>query len=350
MSMVPSSIASDCTIDVTSALQQWLDQVSDGGIIAFGHNRCYRIEKTLKLARRHNLLVDGNGSTLRASTPGAGGRLAIRNRAHLAITASTNITVRNLKVHGANPHGGATPDAYDPRYEAQHAFQLNGDDGVFLDHVSASDVYGDFVYIGGSQTQPSQQITVAHSTFARSGRQGVSVTNGEDVLIVGNKFDGVARSLLDLEPNIASQEARRIRFVSNTSGDVMNYWLADKGVGPNVGDFTATDNVMQKPSGALVIVVGPLRARRGPFTFERNVLQTTGAVNDENALGAFLFENTHNVVVRNNQVRVLAAHDLAGVEVRTSADVTVDGNRFSGTSKPLVHDAASSGLHGDAAP
>src|SRR5205823_12558932 len=71
----PSSIAANCSTDVSAALQSWIDSVPDNATIAFPQNGCYRIESTLRLKDRHDLLLDGHGATLRATTPGAGARL-----------------------------------------------------------------------------------------------------------------------------------------------------------------------------------------------------------------------------------------------------------------------------------
>ncbi len=337
----PKSIPSDCSVDATADLQSWFDGLDDHVIAALPSGACYRIEKTLVLADRRNLVVEGNGTTLKATTVGGGGRLQKRGRSQLSISHSQNVTVRDLTVHGANPHGGANSDAYEPTLEAQHAFSLLADDNVTLDDVHGSDVYGDFVYIGGALETPSRHITVKNSTFERSGRQGISVTNGEDVLIASNKISGVGRSMFDLEPNVRGAEARRIRIENNTTGAALNYWIADKGVGINIGDVTVSNNVMKSPTGALVIVVGPKFGKRGPFTFTDNVLATSGAVSDEGAIGAFLFVNTSGVTIAGNRLTVPASSNLAAVEVRKSDHVVVRDNQLSGTTRTMFADSAS---------
>jgi hypothetical protein len=332
---VPSSIATDCSTDVTDALQAWLDHLPDHVTAALRAGGCYRIEGTVVLADRHDLTLAGNGATLKATTVGTGGRLARRQRSQLSIIRSVDITVRDLIVRGANPRAGVGLGAYQANLEAQHAFSLHGDDGVTLDRVQAYDVYGDFVYIGGTGT-PSRHVTVVRSRFARSGRQGISITDGDDVLITGNEITDVARSVFDLEPNTRADEVRHIRIENNRTGRATNYWLADKGSGINVGDVTVSRNVMQAPSGALVIVSGPSFGKRGPFTFSGNVFETTGAVTDENAAGAFLFANAAGVRVSGNAVRVAPRARLAGVELRNTSSVVVRGNRFTGVTTTVT--------------
>jgi hypothetical protein len=334
--VVPADIDAACSTDVTAALQAWFDRLPDHVTAALGTRACYRIEGTIKLDERRNLVLAGNGSTLKATTVGTGGRFQRRQRSQLNISNSTGITVRDLIVRGANPHAGARAAAYQADFEAQHAFSLHGDDVVTLDGVQAYDVYGDFVYIGGTAGTPSRHITVMHSHFDRSGRQGISVTDGEDVLINGNAIEDVSRSVFDLEPNRRAQEARRIRIENNVTGRATNYWLADKGSGINIGDVTVSHNVVQEPTGALVIVYGPAVGKRGPFTFVDNMFWTTGAVSDERAAGAFLFARVAGIDISGNDVRVSPAAHLAGVELRGCRDANVTRNRFTGVTKAVV--------------
>jgi hypothetical protein len=342
---VPATITSNCAADVTAQLQAFIASVADGSIISFPKSACYRIDGTVVLSHRANLAIDGNGATLRATIPGTGDRLAVRGRSQLSIVTSTNVTVSNLVVRGANPHAGTSLEAYQPRYEAQHAFNLSADDGVFLDQVQAYDTYGDFVYIGGPPGQPSHNVTVARSQFARSGRQGISITNADGVFITANRVDDVARSFIDIEPNVRVAEARDVQIVGNTTGAIRNYWLANKGVGSNIADITAEGNVMSDASGALVIVFGPKRVARGPYTFTGNTFRTTGVVTDEDARGALLFSHTHDVTVTGNRVLVSAASQLAGVELRAANGASIHDNVFTGTTQPVIVDAASQNVH-----
>ena len=342
---VPTSIAADCSVDVTPSLQSWLDGTPDNGVLAFPAGACYRIEDSLRLAHRRDLTIEGHGVLLEANTVGTGGRLSVRGRAQLVVTNSQNIVVRDVVVRGPNPHGGTDPDAYQPRYEAQHAFSLSADDGVTLDHVQAYDVYGDFVYIGGSSGTPSRHITVKNSQFARSGRQGISVTDGEDVDITDNSIGDVARSLFDLEPNARAQEVRRVNISGNTTGPVRNFWLANKGSGINIGEITVSRNVMRTASGGLVFVFGPAFGKRGPFVFTDNEFQVTGLVTDENARGVFVFSNVKGVELSKNLVRAPASRRMPAVELRGTTDVVLTGNRFTGTAQPVLADAASGNVH-----
>src|SRR5437879_3489445 len=65
---VPPGIAADCSVDVTTALNDWVAGAPDGATLQFGENACYLVEGTLVVKDRHGLTFDGNGATLQATT------------------------------------------------------------------------------------------------------------------------------------------------------------------------------------------------------------------------------------------------------------------------------------------
>jgi hypothetical protein len=338
---VPRSIASDCSADVTAALTKWIASVPNNSTLRLGDQACYRVDGSLTIATRETLLVDGSGATIKATTKGS------RVRVHIGIADSENIIVRNLTVRGANPRAGATPAAYDPELEAQHGFSLGGVRHVLLDKVQAYDVYGDFVYVsstgrGPSRDQPSDNVAVVRSRFARSGRQGIAVTNGRNVTIADNEISDAARSLFDLEPNVERNTVRSVRIERNTTGAAVNFWIAAKGAGNQMGDIVVRGNTMRAPTGGLVFVFGgEQQGARGPFTFDGNKLRITGAVTDEGAVGAFFFTHTDTIEIRNNQIDLPPRRDMPVVELRSCRHVVVEGNPVENEGRLVIADGAS---------
>jgi len=341
---VPPSIASDCSADVTASLSKWISSVPDNSTLRLGGGACYLVEGSIVISNRKRVLFDGNGSTLQAKTKGT------RTRIHFGIDNSENIIVRNLTVKGPNTHAGATPSAYDEKLEAQHAFNVGGVRNVLLDGVRASDVYGDFVYISSSgqgprRRQPSEHVAVVRSRFSRNGRQGVAITSARDVTIRGNDIADVARSIFDLEPNTERDAVRRVRIERNTTGAAVNFWIASKGAGNQIGDIVVRDNIMRSSTGGLVFVFGGPGGARGPFTFEGNDLRVTGAVTDEGAVGAFFFAYTDTIDIRNNQVDLPQSRVMPAVELRGCNHVVVDGNQIRNASRLVTANQESSDVH-----
>jgi hypothetical protein len=329
---VPTSITRDCSVDVSAALQTWIDSVPDNSTLAFAAGACYRIDETVEIDGRNRLLLDGNGATLKSVTTGS------RDRAQLQLKGGSDLTVRNLIVRGANPHAGATAAAYDPALEAQAGFQLNGATDVLLDHVQVYDTYGDFVYIGpgDGQRTPSRNVTVANSIFDRSGRQGISVTWGVNVTIEANMISDVARSMFDLEANTRKAEIRNIRITGNVTGAAVNFWLANKGDAADIGSVQITGNRSDVGTGGLIFVYAKRGAYRGPYLVQGNRFITDGVVNDEGGSGALFFAYCDNVTIRDNVVLFPAGKSLPAVEVRNSHTVEVNGNQFTDAGRTVI--------------
>lgn len=333
----PSSISADCAVDVTSKLQSWINATPDNYTMRLKRDACYRVDGTLTFEHRSRLRIEGNGATLRAIATGN------RTRSQLLLRVSSNITVQDLTVRGANPHAGATENAYVPRLEAQHAFDVQGSKGVLLFHVQASDLYGDFVYVGVGEKRPSENVTVYQSWFERSGRQGISVTAAVNVAIVENVIGGAARSLFDLEANTTSTSIRHVLFIGNTTGAARNFWLANKGRDANIGDIRFIRNRMSGATRGLVFVYSSGVSARGPYVFEENDLIAAGKLGDEGSKGAFFFANAHDVTISDNSVTF--APGMVAIELRDSHHVLVSSNRFRGQGSVLTATQGSSDYH-----
>ena len=336
---VPGYITRDCSKEVTQPLQSWINHMPDGSELALQAHSCYRIDKTLILRNRNRLRIEGNGAILKAVT------LGDRTRSQLAISGGSNITVHNLVVRGANFSAGAHRGAYHADLEAQHAFTVGGSTDVVLDDVQAYDLYGDFVNIAsGPRGEPSQNITVSNSQFSRSGRQGISVTNAVNVTIKDNKISEVARSLFDIEPNDATQQARSIHIIGNTTGAAVNFWLADKGAAGSIGDIEISGNRMTAATGGLIFVFVEDGPYRGPFVIENNTLIANDQVHDEASKGAFFFTHAENITIRDNTVS-FEGGDMPAVELRDSHHVDVTGNKFTGAGEQMLATDGSSDYH-----
>ncbi len=319
-------------------MQAWINLAPDNSTISLLPKGCYRIDGTITLMNRSHLTLEGNDATLKALTTGD------RTRRQVLVSGGTDITVKDLTVQGANPGAGAVRGAYHSALEAQHAFAISGATNVLLDRVQASDLYGDFVYIGrgGPDHQPSQNVTVSNSKFARSGRQGISITDARNVTIESNVIEGAARSLFDIEPNTKDDVVRSIRIVDNVTGAATNFWLADKGSAADVGDIEISNNLMTAGTGGLLFVFARQGAYRGPFSIVGNRFIAQDHVHDEGSSGAFFFAHAANVTIENNTVTFPKGAAMPAVELRDSHHVMVTGNTFTNAGRTVLATAGSS--------
>jgi hypothetical protein len=289
---VPASIDATGRTDVTTSLHEFLAHVPNGSTVLFRAGGRYRVEGTLRLRDRHDLTFEGNGATIFATTKGD------RTRSQWRFVRGQRIVFHNLVVRGAHPHGGMSDDAYQSKYEAQHGFWFEGTRDVLLDHVTVTDVYGDFVYIGKDLDTHiwSERVTVRWSTFARNGRQGISVTAGRDVRIEHNSITDTRRSTIDLEPNTPSWGAERVVIADNMIGPGRLMFVAAGGNGP-VNHVQVLRNVLR---GHLLTI--DVVAREGT---RRTDWLVDGNRSDKKANQRVVrLVRVDNVIVRNNRLKL----------------------------------------------
>jgi hypothetical protein len=329
---VPAAIPSDCSVDVTARLSTWLHKDTTRTVVRFRRNGCYRVDGTLGLRQFRHVTLDGNGATLQAVAEGD------QARRHVWFQGGHDVVVRRLIVRGVNPNAGPTPQSYVPAKAFQHAFAFSGVARVRLRMVEAYSVYGDFVYIGrtGRDGPWSDDIRVTDSTFEGSGRQGIAITAGSNVVIARNTIRGVGRSIFDLEANRPGGGAVNVRVVGNITGAARNFWLANKGAGTDIRNIVFADNRMTEATGGLVFVYGPPSGYRGPYTFERNTLIAADRVHDEGSRGAFFLSRASDVTIRGNVVTFPIDRPVPAIESQDSINIVVEDNTFTNAGDLMI--------------
>lgn len=314
---VPLTIDATGARDVTSELNAFLASVPNDSTVIFPAGRRHRIEGTLSLDGRRDLIIDGQGSTFFATTEGD------RNRAQWEVQLSSRITLRAVKVVGANENAGVD-GVFDVDREAQHAFDIQGSDHVTLDNVEAQDTYGDFVYVDKHAGVPATFITVQNSRFSGSGRQGIAVSSGEDVLITGNTIGDVRRSMFDFEPYSDRISIRRIHIVDNNIGPARFYFVASGGHAAPVEDIEIRGNHLTGMLPSVVIEGHPEMPRRRITIADNTTDMGTNRP-------VFSFTWVEGATVTGNTVPFASEKDgytPTAVKVRTSCQIVIERNNF----------------------
>jgi hypothetical protein len=107
---VPTSIADNCSSDVTSALNSWLGRLPSHAVVALPANACYSVSNTsttLVLDTMNGLTINGNGATLRQSLYEGGVCNDNIVQPVLKLTSDTNITINDLTIDAPGNCGGA---------------------------------------------------------------------------------------------------------------------------------------------------------------------------------------------------------------------------------------------------
>lgn len=322
---VPTSIAKDCSVDVTGKLLSWIGSVPDGSTLSFPSDGCYRIDGMLRIDGRANLRFEGNGATFRAFTAGE------KTRHHWWFVGSRNITLRDMVIRGANPRAGSNDTCFDANREFQHGVALWGVQGALLENVQIYDVYGDSVYLGNTGTQPNRNVTVRGGRFERNGRQGVGIVHAEGITIDRNYLSGVCMSVFDLEPEPQTY-LRGITITNNTVGEHRHLFL------PNSGYAVETSNVLV--ANNRILGEPGMRWPHGPGSANPTMnVATAGSVNwvvRNNDFARFegtalRFVGATGVTVTCNRVRWIYQTGT-GVYLTSVRTAAITNNRFVGAS------------------
>ena len=332
---VPAGIDASGTRDVTRELLDFFATVPDTATIAFKAGAIYRIERTLRLEDRHSLTFEGNGASFIATDPAPFGITGDgtydrrnRTRSHWHLIGGSGLRFRNMVVRGANPNAGTSEPAYVDDFEAQHGFDVWGVKGLELDHITVTDVYGDFVYLSNRRDngQWSSDIHIHDSHFERNGRQGIGFAGTENVLIERNYIGQTRRASMDFEPYNAGAGIRRVIVRENTFGPGRLLFLAaGSSAAAKIDEILVAQNRL---TGKTMNVL-----MRSPATVRHSRVRFIGNTTDA-AFGSPIplmhFTGIDGIEVRNNVNPLDANRNMTAVYASESCAVEVAGNSFSG--------------------
>lgn len=334
---VPATIDATGARDVTDELNRFFATVPTGATVQFPPAGRFRIDGVVFVTDRHDVTIDGRGSTLVAPTDGTGTTVPRYNfrsnwprlRQHLDIENSSGITVRDLVVQGPNGEG-----RFLARFEGQAGFAITRSTDVTLDGVTARNTFGDGVYVIGH----SIGVRVRNCTLDHNGRQGVAVVDGEDITVERCSIVSPARSAIDLEP--ARGAARKVHIQDNEVRDAKNFLLAAGGAGVNVGDVWLERNRVIGGRGVSVYA-GQARSLRSGI----HILDNTGEGVSKGYQRTLLrFERFDGIEVRGNRQAV--AKNVAPITLINSCNADIGTNDFGPDVPPPVTlgDCAAPGL------
>lgn len=315
---VPAGIDRSGGRDVADDLNRFLASVPDDSVVRFPEGARYRAEERVVLAGRRNVVVDGNGATIFATTPGAG------TRSHLRIEAASNVVVRDLVVRGAHRDGGAD-GTFDRNREHQHGIDVRNSDRVAIVGVTVTDVFGDFVYLGRIDTKVpwTSNVVVRDSTFARNGRQGVALTAARHVLIERNRFDDMRRATFDLEPGGADHGVEHVTIRDNDIGRGRLLFIAAAGKGP-VDHISIVGNRLRGQAMQIQVNDTEGRLRRGWRVLENHSDLPFGAPHG----AAMRFTRVDGIEVRGNHQPFKPGREMFGVSTERSCNLRLGGNVY----------------------
>lgn len=263
---VPATIDPTGAAEATSVIQAFIDAAPNGATIRFAPDGRYRIEGTLHIQGRRGLTIDGRGATFVAT------RLTDDpDRAHWWIDGSTGIQLRDLSIQGAHPE----PGTYVAGFEWQHGVQIHGGSDIEIGpDVATSGNQGDGIYVA----RWADGVHIHDCTISGTGRMGIAVVAGRNVVIERCRLDTIAYSAFDIEPNesVAVGEpegAEGVTIRDNVvEGPVFSKFFAMAGFGA-ISDVLVTRNQVIGAANGIAVDARPIEGtpRRSDITISDNV-------------------------------------------------------------------------------
>jgi len=309
---VPGGIASDCSVDVTQSLTSWIASVPDNAVLSFGVSACYRVDGTVQVSKRAGLDLEGNGSSFRASTAPTGPRPIWQ------VVDSTNITLQNMTLDGHYPNGGT----FNSSVQSAHGVALLGS-SADLGGLTMTNLGGDCVYFGQGLTiaETRSSGTFHDSTCSGTGRNGVSVVAGDNVLVQHVSFTKIGYDVFDVEPNPGGHYGSDgATFDSDTIGTYAMNAFSVVESGP-ISNPSFTNN--QVVGQSLKIAVSDPTG--GGFRPQNVVI--TGNSSNTAASNPINVDNVDGLTITGNTVPMNGG---ALAAVTGSCSVSISGNSFPG--------------------
>lgn len=163
-------------------------------------------DKLIDLKSNTKLIVDGN---LAITPNGFPNYYLVRsvNSSNLEITGKGKI------VGDADEHDYTTTPS---THEWGMCIMLSGCEKVFVHDITLEDATGDGIDIAESSSRAPKQICVERCTISHCGRQGISVTAGEQIKIRVCRIDDIYRTLPRAAVDIEANQGHRVSDVEVT--------------------------------------------------------------------------------------------------------------------------------------
>jgi hypothetical protein len=343
-----NTISSNCSTDITLALNEVLASAVSGDEIKLAHDGCYLANGTIWLTDKSGVSIDGNGATIwQPSYPGGNVVLPI-----LQLSGDTHIAVTSLELRG--PYGDGNEYT-----EGDYGLKLTGDTGVSIRHLTILNVEGDWVAVYPSKDGAlNTNISIDHSEFLGAGYHGITIESADGLMFDHDTFYAAGSSGVDLEydtyPTVfvhgqPTQGAEdNVTFENSQWSYIQGLWVTS-GQGQQVqeNNLRLIDNTLV--GMALTVgIIGNQTAPNSGLLIKGNVSTTpaTGVWGGSSSPIWLRYVN-HVRIIDNSTVVADGTPNyypndpyMAAVQVYGNSGVTIKHNIFSGAKSTLLADAS----------
>ena len=310
---VPSTIDGTGKTDVTAALNYWIQTVPDGtasniSVIKFPAGNTYLLSEGIQFKDRSYLTFDGYGAKLKLNPlqdPITGYKqhqsLFLLGWGYNTYSGGTNknIIIRGFEFEASNP----TPAVWNADREGAHAVEIDNSDGVEVYDILAHGIAGD-----GFKTTRGLNLWIHNNHIQDAGRQGVTICEGDSILIENNQFDHMGYFILDLEPNGRMENNQLVESITNitfrnntagTWGGTIGGGLVAVGCGANfkeIGNITITGNTMTGSSYSTLCSYFNMKQYKRLY----NIVFTNNKASQSAAGPAWVFKTIDGLTITGN--------------------------------------------------
>src|SRR5665213_3136977 len=257
---VPTTIADNCSVDNTTALQDWLASLPAHSVVNFPTKGCYLVQGILTLRGTSGLTINGNDSKFKRTDP-----TVIAKRGPvlplLFLVHNKDLAINNLGIDGGyngTDYGGVA-------FEGHYGLLLESNHGVTLNGLIVNNMGGDFIDL-----QPNSEaaangdhslntgVLVTNSKFNNAGYHGITIEAANGATFSQDTFSNIKVDAMDFEYDIYSTAfingqpsgaaEDNISIVNNTWSNFGFLWFASyQGQVPGVQEqnITLSGNILK---------------------------------------------------------------------------------------------------------
>jgi len=279
----PTSVAADCSSDVSKPLGTWLRSLPADTTVSVPTGACYQVDEGLSLQFPVGITIDGgtfeNSST---SPPPAKGHGTPKGSPVFNVLSGSDVTFENLAIEGANPGG------YDAHMAFAGGIELQGTSGATIDNVTITAPFGDGITLAplrggadhnsGKIKSPVTNVTISNVTISGAGRMGVTFGSVNGAQATNLALSDIGLDTFDVEADQGNEGAENVTIDGCTSSSASSSNFARSffsnggpGAAKDTGNITVENCTMTEPQGSAAILIerpGTKTNDRGPFLFD----------------------------------------------------------------------------------
>lgn len=357
----------------TLAVEAAINGCADGSTIRFPANASYSLNDTIFVKDRHNIVIDGQGSTFTITTDGLTKPSIQRLRPDMGnaydcskaggnwmLLRGTNVTLKNMKAVGSFPPGlnGETRDIQKenrPEYLEEHKnvcssnpnyawiryaewmsnFGVYGTNGAHLQDLSGKAPWGDTVttatdlYVDnydhkfGGETRNengatinagnyAQNVTVKNVDSEEASRMCYGLTSGRNMTVEDSYCKSAWYGATDQEIDNVQQPLTSVYFFRNTFEGFHLFGYLLPVAGSNVRDIQIKDNVFTTPPDR------QCNATIGMGGYPDVLTKINGVYIENNTMvsygTAISLDSVANGTIKNNKITTLTGGNCGGAD------------------------------------